>query len=41
MLQQRRKWASESGLNPDVVEKLYRDLVNHFIDEELKRYKSK
>ena len=40
MLQQRREWASESGLNPDVVEKLYRDLVNHFIDEELKHYKS-
>ena len=40
MLQQRREWASESGLNPDVVEKLYRDLVNHFIEEELKRYKS-
>ncbi|MCC3509568.1 MAG: isochorismate lyase [Microcoleus sp. PH2017_17_BER_D_A] len=40
MLQQRREWALESGLNPDVVEKLYRDLVNHFIEEELKRYKS-
>ncbi|TAG50552.1 MAG: isochorismate-pyruvate lyase [Oscillatoriales cyanobacterium] len=25
MLQQRREWALESGLNPDVVEKLYRD----------------
>jgi isochorismate pyruvate lyase len=41
MLQQRREWAQESGLNPDVVEKLYRDLVNYFIDEELKHYKSK
>jgi len=40
MLQQRREWAKESGLNPDVVENLYRDLVNHFIDEELKHYKS-
>ncbi len=40
MLQQRREWALESGLNPDVVENLYRDLVNHFIDEELKHYKS-
>lgn len=40
MLEQRREWALESGLNPDVVEKLYRDLVNHFIEEELKRYKS-
>ncbi|MCW6053936.1 isochorismate lyase [Lyngbya sp. CCAP 1446/10] len=40
MLQQRREWASESGLNPDVVENIYRHLVNHFIEEELKHYKS-
>lgn len=41
MLQQRREWAQEAGLNADVVEKLYRDLVNHFIEEELKQFKSK
>jgi isochorismate pyruvate lyase len=41
MLQKRREWAEESGLNPDVVEKVYRDLVNYFIDEEMKHYKSK
>jgi len=40
MLQQRREWALESGLNPDVVENLYRDLVNYYIEEELKQYKS-
>jgi len=40
MLQQRREWAQESGLNPDVVENLYRDLVNYYIEEELKHYKS-
>jgi isochorismate pyruvate lyase len=40
MLQQRREWAQESGLNPDVVENIYRDLVNYYIDEELKHYKS-
>ncbi|WP_341736939.1 MAG: isochorismate lyase [Microcoleus sp.] len=40
MLQQRREWAQEAGLNADVVEKLYRDLVNHFIEEEMKHYKS-
>jgi isochorismate pyruvate lyase len=40
MLQQRREWAKESGLNPDVVENLYRDLVNYYIEEELKHYKS-
>ncbi len=40
MLKERREWAEEAGLNADVVEKLYRDLVNHFIEEELKHYKS-
>lgn len=37
MLKQRRKWAAE-GLNPDVIERLYRDLVTHFIEEELKQW---
>ena len=40
MLQQRREWAGESGLNPDVVENIYRDLVSYYIEEELKHYKS-
>ncbi|MEG4025996.1 isochorismate lyase [Microcoleus sp. S13C4] len=41
MLQKRREWAQESGLNPDVVENIYRDLVNYYTEEELKHYKSK
>ncbi|NJK49238.1 isochorismate lyase [Candidatus Gracilibacteria bacterium] len=36
MLEQRRVWAVEEGLNPEIIEQLYRDLVNYFIDEELK-----
>ena len=40
MLQQRRAWAESQGLNPDVIEKLYRDLVNHFIEEEMKHWQS-
>ena len=40
MIQQRREWAQESGLNPDVVENIYRDLVSYYIEEELKHYKS-
>jgi isochorismate pyruvate lyase len=36
MLDQRRIWAEQEGLNPDVIEKMYRDLVNYFIKEELK-----
>ena len=41
MLQQRREWAAEEGLNPDVIERLYRDLVTHFIEEELKQWQNK
>jgi isochorismate pyruvate lyase len=39
MLGQRRVWAEEEGLNADAIEKMYRDLVNHFIDEEIKHWK--
>ena len=39
MLQQRRVWAEEEGLDVDVIEKMYQDLVNHFIDEEMKHWK--
>lgn len=38
MLQQRREWAAAEGLNPDVIERLYHDLVTHFIEEELKQW---
>ncbi len=41
MLQARRIWAEEEGLNPDVIENLYQDLVNYFIAEELKHWHSK
>jgi len=39
MLLQRREWALEQGLNPDVIEKLYSDLVSYFIQEEMERWK--
>lgn len=41
MLEQRREWAVEQGLNPDAIEKMYRDLVNHFIEEEMAQWTSK
>ncbi len=41
MLQQRRLWAEEAGLNPDVIEQIYRDLVSYFINEELKHWQSR
>ena len=39
VLRQRRTWAAEAGLKPDVIEKLFRDLVNHFIfiEDEIKK----
>lgn len=38
MLQQRRTWAEAAGLSADVIEKLYRDLVTYFINEELNHW---
>jgi isochorismate pyruvate lyase len=32
--QSRRAWAAEVGINPDFVERLYRVIVEHFIEEE-------
>lgn len=32
----RRKWAEEKGLNPDVIEDMYKNLIQYFIDEEMK-----
>lgn len=40
MLEKRREWAQAEGLNPDAIEKLYADLVNHFIEEEMQRWKA-
>ncbi|HSC66052.1 MAG TPA: isochorismate lyase [Cellvibrio sp.] len=40
MLSQRREWAQEQGLNPDVIEKLYSDLVSYFIKEETERWRN-
>lgn len=40
MLVQRRDWASCEGLSPDAIEKMYRDLVNHFINEEMSKWQS-
>lgn len=40
MLQQRRNWAEAEGLNADVIEKMYRDLVAYFIQAELGHWRS-
>lgn len=41
MLQTRRQWAEENGLSADVIEKMYSDLVNYFIEEEMRGFKAK
>jgi len=38
MLQQRRQWAQREGLSADVIEKLYRDLVEYFIAREMEEW---
>lgn len=40
MLVQRRSWAEKEGLDPEVIAKIYADLVTYFISEELKQFKS-
>jgi isochorismate pyruvate lyase len=41
MLSQRRIWAEQNNLSADVIEKMYRDLVNYFIGEELRHFGEK
>jgi isochorismate pyruvate lyase len=41
MLHVRRQWAALEGLDPDFVEKLYRDLVAWFISHEREHWKSR
>jgi isochorismate pyruvate lyase len=35
MLSTRRRWAEEHALSPELVEGLFRSMVDHFIAEEL------
>ncbi len=40
LLQDRRTWAVEEGLDAELIEKMYRDLLNFFIEEELNDWKA-
>jgi isochorismate pyruvate lyase len=40
MLLQRREWASQAGLNTDVIENLFKELVGYFINEELSLFET-
>jgi isochorismate pyruvate lyase len=39
VLADRRAWAAEVGLDPDVVEQIYVLLIDHFVAQELKELK--
>lgn len=36
VLEKRREWATENGLDPQVVENIYKELIHYFIEEEMK-----
>jgi len=36
VISQRRAWAAEEGLDPELVEKLYRMVMDHFVAEEMR-----
>jgi isochorismate pyruvate lyase len=40
MFRARREWAAAAGLDPDVVDKIYRDLVAYFIAREKEHWRS-
>lgn len=35
VIENRRMLAVENGLNPDLIESIYRSLINHFINKEI------
>ena len=38
MLEERRRWAGEEGLSPEVIEAVYETLVSYFLDREMDRW---
>src|ERR1044071_1601615 len=40
MIRDRRAWAEQAGLDPNIIEKLYRDLVAYFIVRETEHWKT-
>lgn len=39
MLQERRRWAEEEGLSPEVIEDLFERLVSYFVNREMEDWK--
>lgn len=40
MLRERKIWAEEENLDPDMIEKMYRDLVSYFVNHEMKQWRN-
>lgn len=40
MLAERRRWAGENGLDPGVIEEVYRTLISHFVDREMRSWRN-
>ncbi|MCP4130385.1 MAG: isochorismate lyase [bacterium] len=38
MLEKRRSWAGEEGLDPGVIETIYKELVSYFINREMEEW---
>lgn len=36
VIEKRRQWAEEKGLNPDIIEDIYTRLIQYFVSEEKK-----
>lgn len=41
VLQKRKEWAKEFGLDPDLIEKIYKILINWNIQQEMEIFRSK
>jgi len=40
MLAARRQWAEQAAIDPDLIEKLYRDMLAYFIAQETEQWRS-
>jgi isochorismate pyruvate lyase len=41
MMLQRRQWAEQNRISPDMIEKIYNELVSYFIGEEFKHWEKR
>ena len=39
MLRERRRWAIEEELDPDVIEEIYRTLISYFVHREMEQWR--